>query len=502
MDPGSGLRDDRIHVSRRRFLEATTGGAALSLLGLPVLAGERGSGLAPPDAGAYETTAPGARGRSEILRDYTGRLCYNENPLGPSPAAKSAIIAAADLGHRYPDWLAESLRADLADLHGVGSGQVIAGSGGTEMLRLAALAFAEPGRNVVCPYPSYSQFPSDCSFLGAEVRYADLDAAFRTDLGAIAALVDANTTAVCLTNPNNPTATVRSAADIAAFVAALPGQVAVVIDEAYHDYVHDPGYGSAVALVALGRNVVVIRTFSKAYGMAGVRVGYAVGRQSLISAMGSWQTIATVSRLALDGARAALQDLAHIASTVALNDEAKAYCFASFDAMGLADIPSETNFFMVDVGRPAGPVATQLAARGIQVRTGWGMPNHLRVSTGTMEDMQAFIAALTEILELTGAPDGLLPEVTLLHGNFPNPTRAGTRILYSLAVGGHVRLAVYDVQGRFVRSLIDRHEERGHHEIEWDGRNHRGAPCAPGSYFYRLEAQGLALTRRMVRIRG
>lgn len=500
MNPGSGRRTERAHVSRRRFLEATTGGAALSLLGLPVLAGARGSGSIMDDTENAHAPVRDARARSEMLRDYTGRLCYNENPRGPSPAAKSAIISATDLGHRYPDWFAESLRADLSGLHGVSSAQILAGSGGTEMLRLAALAFAEPGRNVVCPYPSYSQFPSDCSFLGATVRYADLDASYRTDLAAIAALVDANTTAVCLTNPNNPTATVRSAFDIAAFVAALPALVAVVIDEAYHDYVHDPTYGSAIGLVSQGRNVVVIRTFSKAYGMAGVRVGYAVGRQSLISAMGAWQTIATVSRLALDGARAALHDGAHIASTVALNDEAKAYCFTNFDAMGLAYIPSEANFFMVDVGQPAGPVASQLAARGIQVRTGWGMPNHLRVSTGTMEDMQAFITALADILGLAGANGMLEPAVTMLHGNFPNPARGRTRIAYSLAAAGHVRLGVYDVQGRFVRSLVDRDEERGHREIEWDGRNDRGAPCAAGSYFYRLEAGDAAATRRLVLI--
>jgi histidinol-phosphate aminotransferase len=500
MDPGSGLRADRLRVSRRRFLEATTGGAALSLLGLPVLAGARGRGSGAHGGIDPGTAAHDARAQSGILRDYVGRLCYNENPMGPSPAAKAAIIAAADLGHRYPDWFAESLRDDLMELHGVGFGQVIAGSGGTEMLRLAALAFAEPGRNVVCPYPSYSQFPSDCSFLGAEVRYAGLDGAFRTDLGAIAALVDANTTAVCLTNPNNPTATVRSALDIAAFVAAMPAQVAVVIDEAYHDYVHDPGYGSAIALAAQGRNVVVIRTFSKAYGMAGVRVGYAVGRQNLISSMGSWQVIATVSRLALDGARAALQDPGHISSTVSLNDDAREYCFTSFDAMGLAYIPSETNFFMVDVGQPAGPVSTLLAARGIQVRTGWGMPNHLRVSTGTMEDMQAFITALTEILGLTGANETPAPGATLLHGNFPNPARAHTRILYTLAARGDVRLAIYDVHGRFVRTLVDRLEEGGHRETVWDGRNDRGSPCAAGSYFYRLETRDGVMTRRMILI--
>lgn len=478
MAPHSRTRFDAGRITRRSFLESAAGGAALTLL-------RTGDVLARPDHGR------------ELMRDYVGRLCYNENPLGPSPAARAAMIAAADLGHRYPDWYAESLRADLSARHGIPSSRILAGSGATEMLRLAALAVAAPGKNVVCPYPSYSQFPTDCSFLGMEVRNAPLDSNSRVDPDEVLARVDANTVAVCLTNPNNPTATVLAAAEVVALVGSLPSGVPLIVDEAYHDYVHDPAYASAIPLVVQGMNVLVARTFSKSQGLAGARVGYAAGPQTLVSALAAWQTIATVSRLALDAARAALGDTAHVAATVALNDQAKAYCFSAFTGLGLTYIPSETNFFMVDVGRPAGPVASALAARGILVRTGWGMPNHLRVSTATMEEMIAFTTALGEILGSAGVSEPVPPGATLLHGNFPNPVRAATRIDFTLAVPGEVRITVHDVQGREVRELRAGRRPAGHHALEWDGRDGRGARCAAGSYFYRLEVDGYSLTRRL-----
>jgi histidinol-phosphate aminotransferase len=465
-------------ISRRSFLTAAAGGAGLALLG-----GGR--------------TAAGKAGRAAILSDYVGRLCYNENPLGPSPLAIAAMNAQVSMGHRYPDWYADSLRADLAIVHGVSSSRIIAGCGATEILNLAALAFADPGGNVVCPYPSYSQFPSDCSFLGSEVRYSDLDQDYRVDLNHMASLVDSQTTAVCITNANNPTATVLSASAIADFIDALPSHVAVIIDEAYHEFIHDAGYESAMEQVRLNKNVVVIRTFSKVFGLAGVRIGYAVGKSDLIGSMNAWHIYATVSRLALEAARAALTDAQHIADTVSLNDDAKAYCFNAFDAMGLSYIPSETNYFMVDVGQPAGTVSSELAARGIRVRTGWGMPNHLRVSTGTMEEMESFITALMEILELANSGE-LDPRVNSLEGNFPNPAARATRIPYALADRGHVVLQIFDIHGRLVKTIVDKTQGRGRHAVDWKGTNQRGESVAAGSYFYRLNVGDFTQTRRLI----
>jgi histidinol-phosphate aminotransferase len=469
----------RAAISRRTFMGAAAGSAALPLIG------------AGPAAGR-------PRGSGGLLRDYVGRLCYNENPLGPAPLAMTALQESAPMGHRYPDWFAESLRNELATLHEVERGQTIAGCGATEILRLAAYAFASPDGNVVCPYPSYSQFPSDASFLGATVKYADLDENHRVDLDAMAALVDDNTTAVCITNANNPTGTILSATAIADFVNALPEDVTVIIDEAYHEYIQDAGYASAVELVLQEKPVIILRTFSKVFGLAGVRVGYAVGHGPLINSMRAWHLFATVSRPSQAAAMAALTDDQHVADTVALNEQAKQYCFGEFTAMGLDYIASETNFFMVDVG-DAATVAGKLAEAGIKVRTGWGMPAHLRVSTGTMEEMETFITTLQDILAfLADAGESPVLRVTALEGNFPNPFSGRTRIGFSLATSGRVTLQVFDIRGRLVKTLVDDRCQTGRYALHWDGTNTRGHRVAAGSYFYRLAAGNFEQTRRMI----
>lgn len=465
-------------LSRRAFFGAAAGTAALAL-------------LRPAQAASNLHLGSG------MLRDYVGRLCYNENPLGPSPAAMTAISDEICMGHRYSDWFAESLRDDLGVLHGVERGLVIAGCGATEILRLCALAFADPDGNVVCPYPSYGQFAGDADFLGAEVRYADLDENYRVDLNNVASLVDSETTAVCITNPNNPTGPVVSGSEIASFVDALPPDVVVILDEAYHEYIHDPAYESGMELVLQDKNVVVLRTFSKVFGLAGVRIGYGVAKEALIASMQSWHLYATVSRLALVGSRAALTDDQHVTDTVALNDQAKAYCFTEFDSMGLEYIPSETNFFMVDVGDGA-TVRSKLSEAGIYVRVGWGMPNHIRVSTGTMEEMESFISALAEILEQSVAGGGTTPRITALDGNYPNPSKGPTRISYSVAAGGHVLLQIFNVRGQLVRTVVNERRSPGRHAVDWDRTNQRGMPVAAGSYFYRLTAGDCVETRRMI----
>jgi histidinol-phosphate aminotransferase len=468
-------------ISRRRFLGAAAGSTAIALLKPSIALSENGTG--------------------QFLNDYVNRLCYNENPLGPSSKAVRAMQSSIKMGHRYSDWFAESLRGDLASLYDLSSSNIIAGCGATEILRLCAFAFADPDGNVVCPYPSYGQFASDANFLGASVRYSPLDEDYRIDLDDMASRVDSNTSAVCITNANNPTGTVLAADDIENFVGNLPSHVVVIIDEAYHEYIDDPSYDTAIQLVHQGQNVVVIRTFSKVFGLAGIRIGYAVGINNLISAVRSWQFYATVSRLALEAAKAAIWDNNHITNTVALNNEAKQYCFDNLDLMGLEYIPSQTNFFMVDVGQPAGSVASQLAQRGISVRTGWGMPNHLRVSTGRMEEMQDFISALNEILNPLRKFVPVNPEVTALGGNYPNPFNSSTQIEYSIAKGGHVLLQIFNIQGQLVKTVVDEYKFPGNYAFAWNGKNRSGVPVASGSYFYRLTAGDFSQTRRMILVK-
>ncbi len=452
----------------------------------------------------------GGSPRNELIADYIGRLCYNENPLGPSRRAIEAIRRNAGMAHRYPEWYAESLKAELASRYGLSSDKIICGAGATEILRLCAMAFSQPDGNVVVPYPSYGQFPADAEFFESTVRYVELDNSYHVDLQGLMNNVDSNTTAVCITNPNNPTATVVDPSKLRNFVDYLPSQVVTIVDEAYHEFISNwirpsvtEKYPSAIKLVRSGKNVVVVKTFSKAHGLAGARIGYAVGLTPAISSMRSYHLYATISRHSLEAARASLDDETHIKNTVDLARETKAYCFDQFDQMGLEYISSETNFFMVDVGRAADPVRSQLAQRGIYVRTGWGMPDHLRVSTGTMQEMIDFVAALTDILE--GIPNARktgdtpeLPAMVELYQAYPNPFNSSTKIRIFLPAAGHARLEIFDIRGRAVKVLTRKVLGAGEYSFVWNGTNRTGRPVSSGSYFYRLTSGDKVITRKML----
>ncbi|MCP4582413.1 MAG: aminotransferase class I/II-fold pyridoxal phosphate-dependent enzyme [candidate division Zixibacteria bacterium] len=484
MNKDNKAKINRTGLSRRKFLGLAAAGSALS--------------MANPSA-LLARSAPAPI--NPVLTDYVGRLCYNENPLGPSPMAIQAMSDDLDMSHRYPDWFAESLKGDLADIHDVSDNNVIAGCGATEILRLCAFAFAESNGNVVAPNPSYSQFPADAGFLGSDVYYSSLNDDHRIDLNDMADRVDNDTTAVCITNPNNPTATVLAADDIEAFVDDLPQGVVTIIDEAYHDFVDDPNYESAIDLVRRGKNVVVIRTFSKAYGLAGARIGYGIGRQSRINDMRAWQIFSTVSRPSLNASRAALDDIDHINDTVTLNNQAKQYCFGYFDLWGLSYIPSQTNFFMVATEMDNSDLAAALSSRDFYVRYGWGMDHHIRVSTGTMEEMEGFIDAMYDILNQVHAGGYTIPLVTALDGNYPNPFNSTTRISYSIAKSGQVKIQIFNIRGQLVKTVVDSYLLAGKHAFEWSGINQQGAPVASGSYFYRMTAGDFAQTRRMILVK-
>lgn len=455
-----------------------TGGAALALLGL--------------ERHAIADTYPGG----DMVTDYVGRLCYNENPLGPSPAAMQAIQDEAEMAHRYPDWYAESLTAMLSDKYDLSPTKFICGVGATEILRFCAQAFCRPGTNVVVPYPSYGQFDSDAQIFGSNVRHVDLDNDYRVDLQAMLNRVDSNTAAVCITNPNNPTGTMVDHSDLVDFVNQLPSGTVTIIDEAYIDYV--AGYESAIEILRSGADVVVVKTFSKVYGLAGARIGYAVGPQERIGAMGARRMFAMISRPSLEAAKAALDDSEHIANTVDLANQTKAYCFEAFDGMDLPFIPSVASFFMVDV-QDGDAVRVALADHGFYVRTGWGMPRHIRVSTGTAQEMVDFIDALEEILSPLRIGGELpRPTTTQLYQAYPNPFNSSTRIKIYVPSFTRVRLDIFDIRGSLVKTLVDRTLSPGEYSYRWNGESGAGAAVASGSYFYRLLCGDDVITKRMI----
>ena len=245
--------------------------------------------------------------------------------------------------------------------------------------------------------------------------------------------------------------------------------------------------------------MVVIRTFSKVYGLAGARIGYSVASSGYTSMIASSQNIAMVSRLAQAAAIAAIDDVQHVNNTVTLNDQAKQILIDGFNMLSCDYIPSETNFMMFDTGMNAGSVASMLASHGFQVRVGWGMPQHIRVSTGTIDEMNQFIIALSQSLR-QGTKDGGPPTFGL-NDVYPNPFSANCNIKISTFTKEKVMLSIYDVAGRKVNTLVNGILDPGVHNIQWDGRDFLGRRAASGTYIILVQQGEFAATGRISLVR-
>lgn len=365
-------------ISRRRFA---------GLLGL----GLASTALRPlSPAQAAPQTAPMPAGTDGIIR-----LSSNENPYGPSPAAFDAMRQAFDLAWRYPDEAADGLVADLAKLHGVGTNQVLLGNGSGEILKLCAAAFTGPGRPVAMADPTFEAIGRFARAAGGEVLRVPLTADHRHDLAKMTeAARFAGLVYVC--NPNNPTGSVTP--DLQGFLARLPAGTAVLVDEAYHHYADGKDYESIIPRIADRPNLIVARTFSKIYGMAGLRCGYAVGSPETLDRLRFHQAWDTVNIQALVAARAALGDAAHLERSRTLNQETRTWITEALAARGYRAIPSQTNFLMADLKRDVSPVIDRLRQQRVEVgRRFPALPTHLRVTIGTRPQMERFLTALDEV---------------------------------------------------------------------------------------------------------
>ena len=307
--------------------------------------------------------------------------------------------------HRYPDPLGGELRGAIAARHGLRREQVLLGNGSHELLMQLAQAFAGPGAGVLASEFGFAVYAIAARAVGAPFHAAPalpVDAAMPRghDLAALAAAMDADTRLVYLCNPNNPTGTWLPTSALRGFLARVPWTVLVVVDEAYLEYVDDPALESALGLLAEFPNLVVTRTFSKAYGLAGLRVGYACAHPGLLAVLDRLRESFNVGIPGLVGARAALQDRAHLASVRGFNTGERDWLAAELTRRGLRVAPSQTNFVLVDFGRAAAAVEAALVARGVVLRpmVGYGLPNCLRISIGTRVDNDRLLAALDEAL--------------------------------------------------------------------------------------------------------
>lgn len=329
-------------------------------------------------------------------------LGSNENPLGPSPRALAAIGEALPELLRYPDPRGAALKVAIGGVLGADPACIALGNGSHELLMLLAQCFAEARHSVVFSQYGFAVFAIAAAAAGARgVAVPALPRSHPTaplghDLGAIAAAVREDTRIVYLANPNNPTGTWFGDAELAAFLARVPRDVLVVVDEAYHEYVDAPGLGTALSLATAHPNLVVTRTFSKAHALAGLRVGYLHAHPSVVAVLERLRESFNVNLLALVAATASLADREHLARVREFNAAERAWLAAALGARGLAALPSQTNFLLVDCGGDAAPLERRLFERGVIVRpmAGYGLAGYLRVSVGSRRENQALLDAL------------------------------------------------------------------------------------------------------------
>ena len=326
------------------------------------------------------------------------RLSSNENPYGPSPLAVKAMTKAFSLAWRYPDEHEGSLVDALAKLHNVPAGQILLGNGSGEILKVAAAAFTAVGKKLVVANPTFEAILAHARTAQADVVKIDLTSDYAHDLPQmLAATSDAGLVYIC--NPNNPTASITPKDQIRVFLQKTPSQTVVLIDEAYHHYVESNDYESVIPLLTQYPNLIIARTFSKVYGMAGLRCGYCIARPELIQRMRSQQTWDSVNIMALVAASASLQDAAQVEQGRRLNSEVKKFVYAELDKLGLKFIPSHANFLMINLRREVKPVIAAMGERNVQVgRVFPALPNFMRVTIGTRPQMEAFVDAFRAVM--------------------------------------------------------------------------------------------------------
>ena len=359
--------------------------------------------LASPYLAGLIPYAPG-KPIEEVEREFgipdSVKLASNENPLGPSPKALAAIAAALPGLHRYPDGGGYVLRRALGQHWGVDEDCVILGNGSNELLTLVGRAFLMPGDEALYAQQAFVVYDMVAHVSGATKMAVPLRD-FAHDLPAMQAKVSAKTKLVFVANPNNPTGAAVDPRTLERFVAALPPDVICVVDEAYYEYLPPDARPDVLQFVRQGRWVLTCRTFSKIYGLAGLRVGYAIGPPVLLAKLNQLRDPFNVNNLAQVAAVAALGDTDHVEKSRVANDAGRRSLTEQFQALGVRVVPSVANFLLVDIGRSGAEATTALLRRGVIVRSmgGYGFPNHLRITIGTAQENATCVAALAAVLK-------------------------------------------------------------------------------------------------------
>ena len=371
-----------ISVSRRKFAQLLGAGAAAALVRPPLSFAK----LTQPSA--TSSTAGGT-----IVR-----LSANENPYGPSPNALKAMTNSFGLSCRYPDEHNNLLIDKVAKLNGVDHEQILLGDGSGEILKLCAETFTGKERGtLVAADPTFEAILNNAKANGAEVIKVPLNSTFAHDLPKMHAATKSGLIYIC--NPNNPTASITPKDELRDFIAKTPRETMILVDEAYFHYADSPDYESVIPLVKEHPNLVVSRTFSKIYGMAGLRCGYCVAQKEAIDRMRSNQMWDSVNIMALAAASASLDDTDQVPNGQRLNSETKTFVISELQRMGHKTIPSQANFIMFDCKKPVVPLIKTLKERSVHVgRLFPALPNHMRLTIGKKSEMEIFLETFRELM--------------------------------------------------------------------------------------------------------
>ncbi len=328
------------------------------------------------------------------------KMASNENPLGPSPLGVQAIKDCADRVNMYPDGGCYYLKNDLAELLNVKPENLILGNGSNEILQIIADTFIKPEDEVLYAEQSFVVYTLATKIIGATAVTVPLKD-FTYDLDAMIEKITDKTKVIFIANPNNPTGAMVTADQVDLFMKKVPEDVLMVFDEAYYEYVERDDFPQTLDYVRDGRTVITLRTFSKIYGLAGLRIGYGIASSEIIEIMDKVRQPFNVNLVAQAAAQASLRDKDHVAKSIKINNEGKAYLYGELERIGLDFVPSETNFILVHLDRPGAGVMSLLLKEGIIIRpmTGYKFPNSVRITIGTPEQNERLISSLEKVLK-------------------------------------------------------------------------------------------------------
>ena len=337
--------------------------------------------------------------KRELGIDDIVKLASNENPLGPSPKALEAMRAALENIALYPEGSCFELREVVAKHHNVEGDMLIFGNGADEIIHYLGIAFLEDDDEIVQADPSFVQYKAASTLMDCSAHMVPL-VNWTHDLKTMLTKVNERTKMFFVTNPNNPTGTIVASDQVEAVMDSLPERCILVLDEAYYEYVDDLNYTRSIERIREGRNVIALRTFSKIYAMAGLRIGYGIAPKRIIELLERVRAPFNVNSVAQVGAIASLKDPGQVTRTREQNARSKRYFYTELDKMGIPYTPTQANFLWIDLQRDCRQVFNELLKRGVIVRTGdiFGSPTHVRVTTGTDEQNRRFISTLREVL--------------------------------------------------------------------------------------------------------